>query len=143
MVQRTIIELIDDLDGSPATETVQFSLDGVNYEIDLSLPNADQFRLAMGIFMDKGRRTGGRKQRVAAGKTPSGASPGSLAAVQATYTTIPAVSGPTYSKADRRAMQKFAREHGLRVPGLKGRIAADIAKAWEEAGRPRGPHSYS
>lgn len=44
MAQRTVTTLIDDLDGSPADETVDFSLDGVNHQIDVSHENAAELR---------------------------------------------------------------------------------------------------
>ncbi|WP_422652881.1 Lsr2 dimerization domain-containing protein [Arsenicicoccus sp. UBA7492] len=47
MVQRIHIVLEDDLDGGAAEETVQFSLDGVAYEIDLSTKNAEALRSAL------------------------------------------------------------------------------------------------
>jgi nucleoid-associated protein Lsr2 len=40
MAQKVQVLLVDDLDGSEATETVTFGLDGVAYEIDLSSGNA-------------------------------------------------------------------------------------------------------
>ena len=43
MAQRVNVVLVDDLDGSEAAETVNFGLDGANYEIDLS---AEQRRQA-------------------------------------------------------------------------------------------------
>ncbi len=36
MVQKTTVQLVDDLDGSEAQETVSFGLDGTAYEIDLT-----------------------------------------------------------------------------------------------------------
>jgi len=44
MAQRVQILLEDDLDGSEATETVNFALDGKAYEIDLSAANSAQLR---------------------------------------------------------------------------------------------------
>ncbi|WP_018771429.1 histone-like nucleoid-structuring protein Lsr2 [Arthrobacter sp. 162MFSha1.1] len=44
MATRTVIELIDDLDGSEATETLRFALDGTDYEIDLAGENAEALR---------------------------------------------------------------------------------------------------
>ena len=44
MAKKTIVELVDDLDGSAAEETVRFAVDGVWFEIDLSTANADVFR---------------------------------------------------------------------------------------------------
>jgi hypothetical protein len=40
MATRIVTELHDDIDGSDATQTVRFALDGVEYEIDLSDRNA-------------------------------------------------------------------------------------------------------
>jgi hypothetical protein len=36
MAQKIHVELVDDIDGSPAAETVTFGLDGTEYQIDLS-----------------------------------------------------------------------------------------------------------
>ena len=36
MAQRTQVILVDDIDGSEATQTVTFGIDGVTYEIDLN-----------------------------------------------------------------------------------------------------------
>lgn len=44
MATRTVIELVDDLDGSEATETLRFALDGTDYEIDLAGQNAEALR---------------------------------------------------------------------------------------------------
>lgn len=45
MAKKVIITLIDDLDGeSEAAETVEFALDGVGYEIDLTADNAERLR---------------------------------------------------------------------------------------------------
>ena len=44
MAQRTTVTLLDDLDQSEADETVEFGLDGVSYEIDLSAQRGDELR---------------------------------------------------------------------------------------------------
>ena len=46
MAQSVQIILEDDLEGGPAEETVQFGLDGRQYEIDLSTANAEKLREA-------------------------------------------------------------------------------------------------
>ena len=38
------VRLVDDLDGEAADETVEFGIDGKNYEIDLSKENAGRLR---------------------------------------------------------------------------------------------------
>ena len=63
MAQRTILELVDDLDGGQADETVSFALDGVEFEIDLSAENAERLRDTIAEYVGHARRTGGRKQR--------------------------------------------------------------------------------
>src|SRR3954451_4480810 len=45
MAQRTTVSLIDDLDGqSEADETVEYAVDGVTYEIDLTTDHAEALR---------------------------------------------------------------------------------------------------
>jgi hypothetical protein len=61
VAQRTILELVDDLDGGKADETVSFALDGVEFEIDLSAENAARLRDTVAQFVGHARRTGGRK----------------------------------------------------------------------------------
>src|SRR4051812_1748789 len=49
------VMLIDDLDGSEGAETIRYSVDGQDYEIDLSEKNAERFRSVLREFMDKSR----------------------------------------------------------------------------------------
>lgn len=63
MARTTHIVLIDDLDGSEATETMSFGLDGATYEIDLSDDNARKLRDALSEWVSHSRRTGGRARR--------------------------------------------------------------------------------
>ncbi|GAA4034551.1 Lsr2 family protein [Arthrobacter methylotrophus] len=98
MAQKTVVELIDDLDGSTANQTLTFSLDGVDYEIDLNENHAENLRSGLGGFLEKARRTGGRKRGMAESR---GAGP---------------------SAKDVRA---WAQKQGLQVNG-RGRIQASI-----------------
>jgi hypothetical protein len=50
MAQKVQVLLVDDLDGSKATETVAFGLDGASYEIDLSTRNASKLRQTQCTF---------------------------------------------------------------------------------------------
>ena len=63
MAQKVMIELVDDLDGMPADETVTFGLDGRTYEIDLSKKNAEKLRKALKPFVDGARRVAGSKTK--------------------------------------------------------------------------------
>ncbi|WP_158883314.1 histone-like nucleoid-structuring protein Lsr2 [Amycolatopsis anabasis] len=69
MAKKVLVEMLDDLDGSAANQTVPFSLDGVNYDIDLSDQNAAALRDELARFVAAGRRVGGRKVRVATGQS--------------------------------------------------------------------------
>lgn len=59
MAQRVKIDLIDDLDGGAADETVAFQLDGSEYEIDLSTANAAALRSAIEKWSTYARKVGG------------------------------------------------------------------------------------
>jgi Lsr2 len=53
---RQVVELVDDLDGGVATETVRFALDGVDYRTDLSAANAAALREVLRRYAEAGRR---------------------------------------------------------------------------------------
>lgn len=61
MVQRRTVELVDDLDGGAADETVSFGLDGRTYEIDLSAKNAKKLRKALEPYEKPARRIGTKR----------------------------------------------------------------------------------
>src|SRR5829696_5539506 len=69
MAQRTVIQLVDDIDGTQITDnqgvTVTFGLDGATYEIDLTNQNAKQLRDAVQVYIANGRRIGGGRSRSA------------------------------------------------------------------------------
>jgi hypothetical protein len=56
MAQKVQVLLVDDLDGSEATETVAFGLDGASYEIDLSSGNADKLRKELAHYVEHARK---------------------------------------------------------------------------------------
>ncbi|MBF4762471.1 Lsr2 family protein [Nocardioides islandensis] len=107
MAQKVHIVLEDDLDGSPATETVSFGLDGKSYEIDLNDKNAGKLRDALAQYVGAGRSVGGARR----GRKPS------------TSTNL----GPS-----AREIRDWARSNGHDVPD-RGRIPADVRAAFEAA----------
>jgi hypothetical protein len=56
MAQKVEVHLEDDLDGGPAENTITFSLDGKDYEIDLSTANAEKLREALRPYAQAGRK---------------------------------------------------------------------------------------
>lgn len=107
MARKTFVELVDDLDGGKAEETVTFSLDGVSYEIDLSEKNATTLREEIGAWSEKARRVGGRRTRSTGGSSSRGSN-------------------------DSARIREWARENGYDVPD-RGRVAGNIRQAYEEA----------
>ncbi|MFF0945512.1 Lsr2 family protein [Kocuria sp. CPCC 205300] len=57
MAQKVEVHLEDDIDGGPAEDTIQFSLDGKDYEIDLSDTNAEKLREVLRPYAAAGRKT--------------------------------------------------------------------------------------
>jgi hypothetical protein len=60
VAQQTTVRFIDDLDGSEASGTFDLSLDGRDYQIDLSDENAAKLRDALSPFLAAARKAGGR-----------------------------------------------------------------------------------
>ena len=56
MAKQTTVILVDDLDGSEATEQVEFAVDGRSYEIDLNEANARKLRKALAPYVEAGRK---------------------------------------------------------------------------------------
>ena len=106
MVSKVITRLEDDLDGSEAAETIHFSVDGVEYEIDLSKSNADKFRNSFGDYISHGRKVGGSRR--GRKSTSSGG-------------------------VDIRAVRKWASSNGIQVT-TRGRIPADVISKYHAAG---------
>ncbi|WP_347041626.1 histone-like nucleoid-structuring protein Lsr2 [Brachybacterium nesterenkovii] len=106
MARKTFIELIDDIDGSKADETVTFSLDGVGYEIDLNSENAQKLRDELGTWISTARRVSGRR------------------------TTRSASSSSSSEETAR--IRAWARENGYQVSD-RGRISGEIRKAYQAA----------
>jgi hypothetical protein len=60
VARKTVTQLVDDIDGGEAHETVKFGLDGYVYEIDLSTKNANKLRTVLAAYVEKGSRLPGR-----------------------------------------------------------------------------------
>ncbi len=62
MVKKVVVTMVDDLDKkSPADETVEFSVDGVAYEIDLTAANAAELRDALKKWIPHARKSNSAK----------------------------------------------------------------------------------
>lgn len=69
MLKKTqVTELIDDIDGTPADTSINFSVGVIPYVIDLSEANLREFQAALAPYIKHGRRAAARKPRSAAGR---------------------------------------------------------------------------
>jgi Lsr2 len=118
MAQQVDVRYVDDLDGSDASGTVSFALDGRSYEIDLSDDNAAKLRDSLASFVAAARRagstTGGRRSRTQ-------------------RSTSDADEAPARSnREETAAIRAWARENGHEV-SERGRIPKAVVQAYQSA----------
>jgi hypothetical protein len=107
MAKKTTTQLVDDIDGTVLGEdgtTVSFSVDGVDYLIDLGQEHAAELREAFAPFIAAGRKAAGRR----------GPAPRPLSKA--------ATSGDA---AERSEAREWLRDNGHKV-GVRGRISAEL-----------------
>ncbi|NYF17487.1 hypothetical protein HDC37_002332 [Microbacterium sp. AK009] len=114
MARKIVHQLVDDLDGTVLEvgegETVLFSLDGVAYEIDLTVDNATEFRDTLSRYVDAARTVStGRAAESAASRKRR-----------------------RTGQADYTAVRQWAKERGMSV-SERGRIPASVMEAYEAA----------
>lgn len=107
MATKVLTTLQDDIDGSDATQTVRFALDGVEYEIDVSDRNANRLRNSLSEFIAHGRKVGGKR-----GRKPASS-----------------------SEVDTKAVRKWAEANGIEI-NARGRIPTDVVERYKTAGHP-------
>ncbi len=60
MAQKVQVVLVDDVDGGPADETLRFSVENTQYEIDLSTAHATEMRAAFAPWLSAARKVAGK-----------------------------------------------------------------------------------
>lgn len=106
MAQKVQILLVDDLDGGDADETIEFGIDGVNYEIDLSTKNAKALRDSLAGYVAEARKVASTRRRAGRRPAAAGDSPAQI--------------------------RQWARENGFDVPA-RGRVSAEVREAYAAA----------
>jgi hypothetical protein len=102
VARKTVVEWVDDIDGSAASETVTFTVDGSRYEIDLSEKNAAKLRAVMSRWIEASRRSGHRR----------------------------ASGGPVkHDPAESMNARKWAIDNGFDV-GPRGRLRSEVLDAY-------------
>jgi hypothetical protein len=114
MARQVITTLIDDLDGKKADRTVDFSLDGINYTIDLSEANAGKLRKALDPYINAGTRLGRGTARVSPRR--AGAPAGRTAG----------------SRDENRQIREWAAANGHQI-SERGRIPQSVTQAYRAA----------
>jgi len=112
MAQQVLVQLVDDLDGTSSDDvtTVQFGLDGVTYEIDLTGSNADRLRDTVADYVANGRRTGGRVKRG----------------------TRPVNGSRNSANGEAAQIREWAQANGIEL-AARGRIPAHVVESYQEA----------
>jgi hypothetical protein len=107
---------MDDIDGSEAAETITYTINGQDYEIDLSEENAQRFYDALGTFIENSRRV----ERQAA-PPRRGRADGRRRSSGSGRDDIPQI-------------RAWAKAQGMDV-SARGRIKKEIINAYDEAHR--------
>ncbi|MGP5307022.1 histone-like nucleoid-structuring protein Lsr2 [Brachybacterium alimentarium] len=104
MASKTHTVITDDLDGSEGAATINFSLDGVSYEIDLNDKNAQKLREDFASWLERSRRVGGRARR-----------------------------GTSRGRSDEtKRIREWAQANGHEVAD-RGRVSAEVRRAYAAA----------
>ncbi len=116
MAQTTQTFLVDDLDGSEATQTLTFAFQGATYEIDLNDEHAASLEESFAEWIGAARRTG------------RGSSSGSSSS--SSSSTSRASSAP--KRTDLDAVRAWARDNGHTVSD-RGRVSNKVLEAYDAA----------
>lgn len=132
MATITNVILTDDLDGSTADGTVRFGLDGAEYEIDLSQPNAEALRGALGRYVEHARRAANGKPKRGRKTGPSRGGGGSTVPA-AQFRPATSNGSTALTPAERTAIREWAETRPDITVAERGRIAASTIAEWRAA----------
>lgn len=113
MATRQIIEYVDDIDETPIAEgtgeSIQFSVNGVEYEIDLNEKNAKEFHRKLDYYISHASRSARKSKAAARGRSTTKRDP-----------------------SQTKAIRDWANANGYTV-SPRGRIPVDIEEAFHAA----------
>ncbi|OZE13466.1 hypothetical protein CH249_01295 [Rhodococcus sp. 05-2255-3B1] len=119
MAKQIYTQLIDDLDDKEIPdgtgENITFSVNGNEYEIDLSDKNAKEFHRKLDYYIGYSTKVGGRK-----GRKPSAGG------------STTAATSPKRDAAQTRAIREWALASGYEI-SARGRIPVSVEEAFNAA----------
>lgn len=107
MAKKVIERLVDDIDGSAATQSVSFGVDGLVFRIDLNDLHANELRTTLGRYVEVARRVRNEPSRGGSG---------------ARHAVV--------DKDRNTAIRQWALDHGVELPS-RGRIAGTVQQAYD------------
>jgi hypothetical protein len=117
MAKKTVVETYDDLTGEKIDTalvpdpTITFSIDGVDYEIELGAKNRDKFYAMFNPYIQAARKVRGNRTR----RTPS------------------STSGPSgLTKAEIIKIRDWAQSTG-RTVSARGRLPRELVEAYQQS----------
>ena len=119
MARTTIIQLTDDLDGSEAHQSVEFSYRGKSYSLDLNDKNASELDEVLAPY-------------IAAAQKASGASRGGRRTSRSAGSRSGSSGGGTSSTPDPKDVRAWAEANGVQV-SARGRIRASVTEQYRAA----------
>ena len=115
MAKQTVVTMTDDIDGSEATQTVEFSYRGKSYSIDLNDANASEFDDALAPYIGAAEQAGGSRS---SRSTRAAAAPRQRSS----------------SDVDPKAVRAWAEANGVSI-SPRGRIKAEVLEQYRAAGQ--------
>jgi hypothetical protein len=112
MAQKTTVQLVDDITGEAITDgkgrTIQFAVEGVQYEIDLADKQADKFAQALDTYVTHARKIGGRRS------------------------AAPSRGSKSSRDYDPKAVRAWAQSNNVELPA-RGRIPAEVIQRYRDS----------
>lgn len=134
MAKRTIVQLVDDLDGRDIPdgggERVDFAVRGVRYRIDLSAANVAKFEKALAPFVAAALKANGHNGKSNPRRRRPRRAPRSGRASAGSAATLNGSAGA--SRESLGAIRTWARKQGHSVSD-RGRIPAVVVAAFDAA----------
>jgi hypothetical protein len=121
MARTTVIQLIDDIDGSEADRTVDFGYMGKRYSLDLNEKNAAELEEILAPYIAAASKGGAAGSGRAGGSSRAAGRPAGASRVKSD------------SDVDPKAVRAWAEANGVEV-SPRGRVKADVVERYRASG---------